>query len=116
MNTALYAAAAVLSKEDTIRSVMKRGELMHREATRQKGAMSAIVGLPIEAVEDIVTKAESDGIVSVANHNTKEQIVITGTPAAVQKASALATNQNGRSIPLKVSGAWHSALIHGAES
>jgi [acyl-carrier-protein] S-malonyltransferase len=109
-------AAAVISKEDTIRSVMKRGELMHREATRQKGAMSAIIGLPIETVEDIVAKAGSDGIVSVANHNTKEQIVITGEPGAVQKASALAANQNGRPIPLKVSGAWHSALIHGAEN
>ena len=109
-------AAAVLSKEDTIRSIMKRGELMHREATRQEGAMSAIIGLSIEAVEDIVTEAGSDGIVSVANHNTKEQVVITGVPAAVQKASALAVSQNGRSIPLKVSGAWHSALIQGAEN
>ena len=108
-------AAAVLSREDTILSVMKRGELMHREATKQKGAMSAIIGLSIETVEDIVVKAGSDGIVSVANHNTKNQIVITGAPAAVQKASALAVSQNGRSIPLKVSGAWHSALIQDAE-
>ena len=109
-------AAAVLSKEDTIRSVMKRGMLMHREATRQEGAMFAIIGLSIEAVEDIVAKAGSDGIVSVANHNTKEQIVITGEPTAVLTASALAVSQKGRSIPLKVSGAWHSALIHGAEN
>ena len=109
-------AAAVISKENTIRSVMKRGELMHREAARQKGAMSAIIGLPIEAVEDIVTKAGSDGIVSVANHNTKEQIVITGEPAAVLKAATLAVAQNARSIPLKVSGAWHSALIQDAEN
>ena len=107
--------ATVISKEDTFRSVMKRGQLMHREAALQKGAMSAIIGLPIEAVEDIVTQAESEGIVSVANHNTKEQVVITGTPAAVQKASALAVSQNGRSIALKVSGAWHSALVQGAE-
>ena len=109
-------AAGVISREDTFRSVMKRGQLMHREATRQKGAMSAIVGLTIEAVENIVSQAESDGIVSVANHNTREQIVITGALEAVQKASSLAINQNGRSIPLKVSGAWHSALIHGAET
>jgi len=108
--------AGVISKKDTILSVMKRGELMHREATRREGAMSAIVGLPIDTVEDIVAKAGSDGIVSVANHNTKEQIVITGEPSAVLKASALAADQNGRSIPLKVSGAWHSALIHGAEN
>ena len=109
-------AAGVISKENTIRSVMKRGELMHREAMRQEGAMSAIVGLPIDIVEDIVQKAASDGLVSVANHNTKDQIVITGMPSAVRKASALAAAQNGRSIPLKVSGAWHSALIRGAES
>jgi len=109
-------AAGVISKEDTFRSVMKRGELMHREATKQKGAMSAIIGLPIETVENIVARTGSDGIVSVANHNTKEQIVITGAPTAVLKTSALATEQNGRSIPLKVSGAWHSALIQGAEN
>ena len=109
-------AAAVFSKEDSMLSVMKRGELMHREATKHKGAMSAIIGLSIEKVQDIVKNAGSDGIVSVANHNTKNQIVITGAPAAVRKASALAISQNGRAIPLKVSGAWHSALIHGAES
>ncbi len=108
-------AAGIITKEDTIRAVMRRGELMHREATRHKGAMSAIVGLSLETVQQIVAEAESDGIVSVANHNAKEQIVITGEPAAVQKAGALAAGHKGRSIPLKVSGAWHSALIRGAE-
>jgi len=109
-------AASVISKEDAIRSVMKRGELMHREAIRHEGAMSAIIGLTIETVEKIVSEAESNGIVSIANHNAKEQIVITGEPLAVKKASALAVGQNGRSVPLKVSGAWHSALIQGAEN
>ena len=41
-------AAGVNSKEDTIRLVYKRGELMHREASKHQGAMHAIVGLPIE--------------------------------------------------------------------
>lgn len=108
-------AAGVLSKEDTVRSVMKRGQLMHREATKQKGAMTAILGLSIETVEDIVTEAQRDGIVSVANHNAQKQIVITGTPKAVQKAASIAGMKKGRAIPLKVSGAWHSALIEGAE-
>lgn len=108
-------AAGVLAKEDTIRAVNRRGELMHREASRHEGAMSAIVGLPMETVQQIVAEAEADGIVSVANHNAKEQIVITGEPVAVQKAGTLAVAHQGRSIPLKVSGAWHSALIHGAE-
>jgi len=106
-------AAGVLTKEDTIRAVNRRGELMHREATRHEGAMAAIVGLSMDTVQQMVS--EADGIVSVANHNAKTQIVITGEPAAVQKAGALAVACKGRSIPLKVSGAWHSALIRGAE-
>lgn len=108
-------AAGVLTQADTIRAVNRRGELMHREATRYQGAMSAIVGLPMETVQQIVAEAQINGIVSVANHNAKEQIVITGEPAAVQKASTLAAAHQGRAIPLKVSGAWHSALIRGAE-
>ena len=108
-------AAGVNSKEDTIRLVHKRGDLMHREATKQQGAMHAIVGLSIEDVSELVTEGQKDGIVSVANHNTEMQIVITGTPPAVEKVSSLAVAKGAKSIPLKVSGAWHSELIRGAE-
>jgi [acyl-carrier-protein] S-malonyltransferase len=108
-------AAGVISKEDTARLVFKRGELMHREATRNHGAMHAIIGLPIDTVADLVTKVQKDGFVSVANHNTELQIVITGAPEAVEKVSSLATAQGAKSVPLKVSGAWHSELIKGAE-
>ena len=108
-------ASRVLTREDTIRSVMKRGELMHREASKHPGAMTAIIGLSIGAVELLVQEARSEGIVSIANHNMEQQIVITGTPAAVEKASGIAVAQNGKAIPLKVSGAWHSELIKGAE-
>ena len=108
-------AAGVISKEDTARLVFKRGELMHREATRNHGAMHAIVGLPIENVADLVAEIQKDGPVSVANHNTELQIVITGAPEAVEKVSSLAIAQGAKSVPLKVSGAWHSELIKGAE-
>lgn len=112
--SALY-AGKIISLEDTIRLVYKRGELMHREATANKGAMSAIIGLDIEQVQDIVDKAQEHGIVSVANHNAQKQIVITGEPAPVKKAGSIASEQKGKAIPLKVSGAWHSLLIKGAE-
>jgi [acyl-carrier-protein] S-malonyltransferase len=107
--------AGVISKEDTVRLVYKRGELMHREAGKHQGAMHAIVGLPIEVVSDLVNEVQQDGIVSVANHNTEMQIAITGAPAAVEQVSALAVAKGAKSIPLKVSGAWHSELIKGAE-
>ncbi len=109
-------AAGVVSVEDCLRLVFKRGELMHREATRYKGAMSAIVGLTIEKVSALVDQCAQKGIVAVANHNSAEQIVITGSPEAVAAAGEAAAAQGARAIALKVSGAWHSNLIKGAES
>jgi len=109
-------AADVLSREDTFRLVYKRGELMHRESVKHKGAMHAIIGLPVEDIELIIAEVKNEGIVSVANHNTKTQIVITGEPEAVNRVSALASGKGAKSIPLNVSGAWHSKLIKGAEN
>jgi len=107
-------AAGVNSKEDTIRLVFKRGELMHREASLHQGAMNAIVGLSIDEVSELVSEVQRDGIVSVANHNTELQIVITGAPSSVERVSTLAAAKGAKSVPLKVSGAWHSELIKGA--
>jgi [acyl-carrier-protein] S-malonyltransferase len=108
-------AAKVISSEDTLRLVFKRGQLMHREATKNHGAMHALLGLPIETVSEIVDRASEKGIVAVANHNAAQQIVTTGSPEAVEYASELASAQGAKAIPLKVSGAWHSELIRGAE-
>jgi [acyl-carrier-protein] S-malonyltransferase len=107
-------AAGVNAKEDTIRLVLKRGELMHREAGRHQGAMHAIVGLSIDEVSELVSEVQRDGIVSVANHNAELQIVITGAPSSVERVSSLAAAKGAKSVPLKVSGAWHSELIKGA--
>ncbi len=108
-------AAGVLSAEDTLKLVHKRGLLMHREATQNTGAMHAIVGLPIETIQQMVQEVQAEGIVAVANHNTEKQIVITGAPGAVEKVSGLAVQKGAKAVPLKVSGAWHSQLIQGAE-
>jgi [acyl-carrier-protein] S-malonyltransferase len=89
-------AAGVHSKEDAGRLVFKRGELMHREATRNQGVMHAIVGLPMDAVAELVCEVQKDGIVSVANHNTELQIVITGAPRSVEKVSLLAVEKAPR--------------------
>lgn len=109
------AAAEVVSMTDTLRLVFKRGELMHRESQKNKGAMSAIVGLDMEAVSALVETGRKAGVVSVANHNSEQQIVITGAPEAVAAVAEAAKAQGARAIALKVSGAWHSDLIKGAE-
>ncbi len=108
-------AAGVISREDALRLVFKRGELMHRESLRQAGAMHAIIGLTIDQLVKLVEQGRKQGPVSVANHNAELQIVITGAPEPVASVSALAKEQGAKSIPLKVSGAWHSELMKGAE-
>jgi [acyl-carrier-protein] S-malonyltransferase len=108
-------SSGIISKQDTIRLVDVRGKLMHRESLRHQGAMHAVVGLDIKDVQQIVDQIAKKEIVSVANHNTQHQIVITGSPNAVKKASEVAIQKGAKSIALNVSGAWHSQLIKGAE-
>lgn len=108
-------AAGVVSPRDALRLVQRRGELMHREATRHQGAMHALIGLTIAEVQELVAQGVAAGPVSVANHNTESQIVITGAPQAAQKVAALAAARGAKAVALKVSGAWHSELIRGAE-
>ncbi len=109
-------AAGVTRPVDTFKLVFERGQLMHREATKNRGAMHALLGLDIDTVRELVDRAQKKGIVAVANHNTATQIVITGSPDAVEYASELATAKGAKAIPLKVSGAWHSELIRGADT
>jgi [acyl-carrier-protein] S-malonyltransferase len=99
-----------------MRLVFQRGHLMHREAVRHRGAMQAIVGLKMADVETLVAEGRKQGIVSVANHNMETQIVITGAPEPVAWVGAMAVAKGAKGVPLKVSGAWHSELIKGAEA
>ena len=109
-------SAGVVSMPDTLRLVFTRGQLMHRESLQHQGAMSAIIGLDIDAVSRRVQEGQQAGIVSVANHNANEQIVITGSPEGVAAVSQAAKADGARAVPLRVSGAWHSELIQGAEA
>ena len=105
------AAAGILSVEDTLRLVDRRGELMQREADLHPGAMQAIIGLDRPDVEAIAELAGAYGVVVVANHNTPQQLVITGEAEAVAAAGKLAKTKGAKAMPLPVSGAWHSPLM-----
>lgn len=107
------AAAEVLSIDDTLRLVTERGRLMEREAATNPGGMTAVLGLSLAAVEDIVGRV-SAGIVTAANYNCLTQIVLSGETNALAEAAKLVATEGGKAIPLKVSGAWHSPLVAGA--
>jgi len=107
-------AAGVLSKEDTIKLVSERGRLSDREGTRNPGGMQAILGLTLEEVEKVLFRLSSDGIVTVANHNTEMQIVISGEKEVLTEVEEIVAEKGGRAITLNVSIANHSPLIAGA--
>ena len=103
---ALY-TAGVLSLDDTIKAIAKRAELMSQA---KSGSMVAVLGLSQDVLEEIISGV--DGVVSIANYNTPEQLVITGEEQAVAEVSKLASEKGAkRVIPLAVSGAFHSALM-----
>jgi [acyl-carrier-protein] S-malonyltransferase len=104
----------VVKTADALRLVQKRGELMHRESLSHPGTMAAVIGIPMETVEGVVEKVRGDEILAVANHNTAEQIVITGEKGPVSRAVKKVKELGARAIPLKVSGAWHCQLMDGA--
>lgn len=109
-------ASGITSDEATLQLVNKRGFLMQREAKKHEGAMSAVINLNAEMLQALILESEGEKAeVCIANHNTETQIVISGASQAVQRVSKIVKNAGGRAIPLKVSGAWHSSLMRGAE-
>lgn len=104
-------AAGVLGVEDTLRLVAKRGSLMEREGVANPGGMRAVVGLRIEEIEEILAGYTGPGIVTAANHNTPEQIVISGDMEGLDAVTPLAEEKGARVIALNVSVANHSPLV-----
>jgi [acyl-carrier-protein] S-malonyltransferase len=111
---AALTSAGVITPYDALRLVKKRGELMHREAMANPGAMAAVVGMEIETVTDIVARAMDKGVLAVANYNSSQQIVITGEKGPLAYAVDIVKKEGGKAIPLQVSGAWHCALMKNA--
>ncbi len=111
--SALVSAGAI-SSHDALRIVQKRGELMHREALANPGEMVAVIGMDIHGVQEVIDEIKDKDVLAVANHNTAEQVVITGEKGPISRAVQLVKERTGRAIPLKVSGAWHCELMRGA--
>lgn len=118
---AALAAAGVLTPSDTLALVKRRGELMDGEARKHKGAMAAVLNLDFATVTALAEGLREAGAPSTrgvwaANHNGEKQIVVSGDPDSVKRFGQAAREKGGRAIPLRVSGAWHSPLIQGAEA
>jgi [acyl-carrier-protein] S-malonyltransferase len=103
-----------LDFEEGLRLVKERALSMQEACTLNPGTMLAVLGLETPVVEEICSGV-SGGVVDVANINSPGQVVISGEHAAVQTAGEAARERGAkRTIPLPVSGAFHSRLMRPA--
>ena len=106
-------AADVLSFEDAVKIVRKRGQLMVQAFPTGVGSMAAVLGLDFDKVDEICKSLSSDDkIIEPANINCPGQTVVSGHKALidelVEKGKSLGAK---RVMPLAVSGPFHSSLM-----
>jgi [acyl-carrier-protein] S-malonyltransferase len=114
--TALVAAGA-LDFADAVRLVHHRGRYMQEAVPEGSGAMAALLGLDVAAVEAACerARAETGALVTPANYNAPQQTVVAGAVAAVEAACAAAREAGAkRALRLPVSAPFHCALMEPA--
>lgn len=104
-------AAGIFDNETGFKLVMKRGELMQREAEKFDTSMAAVVKLTPEQVQE-VCKGYSD--VYPVNFNCPGQITVSGLASQMADFSADVKKAGGRALPLKLKGAFHSPFMEEA--
>jgi [acyl-carrier-protein] S-malonyltransferase len=109
-------AAGALKLSDAVRLVRRRGRYMQEAVPVGEGAMAALLGLDLPAVQAVCERAAQGQVVSPANLNSPGQIVIAGNREAVERAIPLAKDAGAkRAILLQVSAPFHCALLKPAE-
>ncbi|PIW64556.1 MAG: [acyl-carrier-protein] S-malonyltransferase [Candidatus Omnitrophica bacterium CG12_big_fil_rev_8_21_14_0_65_50_5] len=102
------AACGVLSLNEALRLIRKRGAYMDEACKLKAGAMAAVIGFEEEALKEICRQTGAE----IANFNSPSQIVITGEKAKVEVACTMLKEKGAkRVISLDVAGAFHSSLM-----
>lgn len=105
-------ASSVISFEEAVQLVKKRGRFMQEAVPLGIGKMAAIIGLSKDVLAETIEIARDKGIVEIANYNTPEQIVIGGEAMAIEYACEVALEKGAkRAIPLQVSGPFHTSML-----
>jgi len=110
------AAVGAFTLADAARLLKARGRAMQDAVPVGEGAMSALLGIEIEAAEAAAQEAAAQGgICVVANDNAPGQVVISGTAATVARAGEIAKTKGAkRALPLAVSAPFHCPLMRPA--
>jgi [acyl-carrier-protein] S-malonyltransferase len=107
--------AGVLSFEDGLGVVRRRGEAMQAAADASPSAMVSILGLERDQVEEVCRLARGGKTLEIANLLCPGNIVLSGAESAVENARRIAEERGGRCIRLAVAGAFHTALMKPAD-
>ncbi|WP_114966912.1 ACP S-malonyltransferase [Alkalilacustris brevis] len=108
-------AAGALSLSDTARLLRLRGQAMQQAVPVGEGAMAAVLGLDVAAVEALAADAAQGEVCEAANDNDPAQVVVSGARAAVERAVDLAKERGAkRALLLPVSAPFHCALMQPA--
>jgi [acyl-carrier-protein] S-malonyltransferase len=109
-------AAGSLQFAEALRLVRKRGQYMQAAVPPGVGAMAALLKLPEGKLDSILAEAAQGEVVSAANLNSPDQIVIAGHSSAVQRAVDLAKAAGARrAVLLPVSAPFHCSLMQPAQ-
>jgi len=110
-------AAKALGFADALRLVRRRGQFMQEAVPAGVGAMAALLKLPEGKLDGILLEAAQGEVVSAANLNSPDQIVISGHAGAVERAMKLALAAGAkRAVALPVSAPFHCALMQPAQA
>jgi [acyl-carrier-protein] S-malonyltransferase len=108
-------AAGTLQLRDAVALVRQRGRFMQEAVPQGVGAMAAVLGLPRAAVEALCREHAAGEVVSAANLNGPDQVVIAGHAGAVARVVERAREAGAkRAVPLPVSAPFHCALMEPA--
>jgi [acyl-carrier-protein] S-malonyltransferase len=109
-------AAGAITFEDAVVLVNKRGRYMQEAVPQGVGAMAALLKLPEGKLDSVLSGARDGEVVTAANFNSPDQVVIAGHAAAVTRAMELAKQAGAkRAIALAVSAPFHSPLMKPAQ-
>jgi len=110
------AFAGVLSFEDGLRLVQRRGQAMQEAADATPSGMVSLLGPEVEVVEELCAKARGEEILQVANLLCPGNTVVSGTRDAWARVVALAEETGAaRAVPLAVAGAFHTPIMRPAD-
>ncbi|HTV57882.1 MAG TPA: ACP S-malonyltransferase [Verrucomicrobiae bacterium] len=109
-------AAGSLEFSAAVKLVRARGQYMQEAVPAGEGAMAAILGMSPADVAEVCRKAAGGDVVSPANLNSPEQVVISGAAAGVKRAIEIASQSGAkRAVMLPVSAPFHCALMAPAQ-